>query len=77
LAALEAAIKRIEAESARSGSADSDSAALPAEPDQSPLLGSLRWRRPVSIAFVLVIRGSLRFLAQSPVREPAFARAGK
>lgn len=77
LAALEAAIKRIEAESARSGSADSDSAALPAEPDQSPLLGSLRWRRPVSIAFVLVIRGSLRFLAQSPAREPAFARAGK
>ena len=50
LAALEAAIKRIEAESARSESADNDSASLPAEPDQPPLLGSLRWRRPVSIA---------------------------
>jgi lipoprotein-anchoring transpeptidase ErfK/SrfK len=53
LLALEAAIKRIEAERAPE-SADSVSAALPAEPDQSPLLGSLRWRRPVSIAFVLV-----------------------
>ncbi|MGA8692575.1 MAG: L,D-transpeptidase [Xanthobacteraceae bacterium] len=55
LAELEAAIKRIEAESARSESADNDSASLPAEPDQPPLLGSLRWRRPVSIAFVLVV----------------------
>jgi lipoprotein-anchoring transpeptidase ErfK/SrfK len=53
LLALEAAIKRIEAERAPE-SADDDSA-LPAEPDQSPLFGSLRWRRPVSIAFVLVV----------------------
>jgi hypothetical protein len=53
LAALEAAVKRIEAERAPE-SADNDSA-LPAEPDQSPLLGSLRSRPPVAIAFVLVV----------------------
>src|ERR1700740_1818485 len=50
LAALEAAVSRIEAERARD-SADNDSAALPAEPDQSPLLEPSRLRRPVSIAF--------------------------
>jgi lipoprotein-anchoring transpeptidase ErfK/SrfK len=54
LAALEAAVRRIEAERARD-SADDDSAALPAEPDQSPLLESSRFRRPISIAFVLAV----------------------
>src|SRR5262249_50463927 len=37
LAVLEAAIKRIEAERARSENAESDPAALPVEPNQSPL----------------------------------------
>jgi lipoprotein-anchoring transpeptidase ErfK/SrfK len=53
LAALEAAIKRIEAERAPSESAESDPTALPAEPDQSPLLESLRSRPLVLIAFAL------------------------
>jgi lipoprotein-anchoring transpeptidase ErfK/SrfK len=55
LAALEAAVRRIEAERARSGSAENESAALPAEPDQSPLLESSWSRRPVWIAFTLVV----------------------
>jgi lipoprotein-anchoring transpeptidase ErfK/SrfK len=53
LAALEAAVKRIEAERAPESAADDF--ALPAEPGQSPLLGSLRSRRPVAIAFILVV----------------------
>jgi lipoprotein-anchoring transpeptidase ErfK/SrfK len=53
LAALEAAIKRIEAERAPSESAESEHTALPAAPDQSPLLESLRSRPLVLIAFAL------------------------
>ena len=55
LAALEAAIKRIEAERTRSASAENGPTALPAEPDQSPLLESLRSRPLVLIAFALVV----------------------
>jgi len=53
LAALEAAVKRIEAERAPSENAENDPTALPAEPDQSPLLESLRSRPLVLIAFAL------------------------
>jgi lipoprotein-anchoring transpeptidase ErfK/SrfK len=53
LAALEAAIKRIEAERARNENAENDPTASPAEPDQSPLLESLRSRPLVLIAFAL------------------------
>jgi lipoprotein-anchoring transpeptidase ErfK/SrfK len=52
LAALEAAIKRIEAERARNENAENDPTASPAAPDQSPLLESLR-RPLVLIAFAL------------------------
>ncbi len=55
LAALEAAVKRIEAERARSGSVENESGALATEPDRSPLLESWRSPRPVSIAFAVVI----------------------
>jgi lipoprotein-anchoring transpeptidase ErfK/SrfK len=55
LAALEAAIKRIEAERARAEIAENDPTALPAEPDQSPLLESLHSRRPVWIGLALVV----------------------
>lgn len=54
LAALEAAIKRIESDRARE-SADNDSPALPVELDQLPLLESSSWRRPVAITFVLAV----------------------
>jgi lipoprotein-anchoring transpeptidase ErfK/SrfK len=50
LAALEAAIKRIEAERARDEEAENDPTASPGEPDQSPLLESLRSRSVVLIA---------------------------
>jgi len=53
LAALEAAVKRIEAERAPSENAENDPTALPAEPDQSPLLESLRSRPLVLIALAL------------------------
>jgi lipoprotein-anchoring transpeptidase ErfK/SrfK len=53
LAALEAAIKRIDAERTRSENAENDPAALPIEPDQSPLLESLRSRPLILIAFAL------------------------
>lgn len=53
LAALEAAIKRIEAERARNENAENDPTASPAEPNQSPLLDSLRSRPLVLIAFAL------------------------
>jgi lipoprotein-anchoring transpeptidase ErfK/SrfK len=48
LAALEAAVKRIER-------AENDPTALLAEPDQSPLLDPLRSRRPVWIGLTLVV----------------------
>ena len=54
LAALEAAVRRIEAERVRSERADDDSV-CPAEPDQSPLAESWRLRRPVWIAVTLVV----------------------
>jgi lipoprotein-anchoring transpeptidase ErfK/SrfK len=53
LAALEAAVNRIEAERARDEEAENDPTALPAEPDQSPLLESLRSRPLVVIALAL------------------------
>jgi len=53
LAALEAAVKRIEAERLPGENAENDPTALPAEPDQSPLLESLRSRPLVLIAFAL------------------------
>ena len=53
LAALEAAIKRIEAERARDEEAENDPTASPGEPDQSPLLESLRSRSVVLIALAL------------------------
>jgi lipoprotein-anchoring transpeptidase ErfK/SrfK len=53
LAALEAAVKRIEAERAPSENTENDPTALPAEPDQSPLLESLRSRPLVLIALAL------------------------
>jgi lipoprotein-anchoring transpeptidase ErfK/SrfK len=55
LAALEAAVKRIEAERARSERAENGSTALPFEADQSPLLEPLRSRRPVWIGLALVV----------------------
>jgi len=55
LAALEAAIKRIETESAPSAHAENDPTALPAEPDQSPLLEPLRSRQPAWIGLALVV----------------------
>jgi len=55
LAALEAAIKRIEAERARGEGTEHGPTALPAEPDQSPLLESLRSRPLVLIALALVV----------------------
>jgi lipoprotein-anchoring transpeptidase ErfK/SrfK len=55
LAALEAAIKRIEAESARSEGVQADPTALPVEPVQSPLLEILRSRPLVLIAFALAV----------------------
>ena len=55
VAALEAAIKRIEAESARSEITENDSAVFPVEPDQSPLFDSWRSRPAVWIAFTLAI----------------------
>ena len=54
-AALEAAIKRIEAERARSESTQTDPTALPVEPDQSPLLEFVRSRPLVLIAFALAV----------------------
>lgn len=53
MAALEAAIKRIEVERARSENAEKE--VLPAEPDQSPHLESSRSRPLVLIACALVI----------------------
>ncbi len=55
LAALEAAIKRIEAERAHSEGVETDPMAWPAEPAQSPLLESLRARPVVLIASALVV----------------------
>jgi lipoprotein-anchoring transpeptidase ErfK/SrfK len=55
LAALEAAIERIEAERIRNELADSDSMVSPAAPDQSRLLEALRSRRPVWFALVLIV----------------------
>jgi lipoprotein-anchoring transpeptidase ErfK/SrfK len=55
LAALEAAVKRIEAERARSESGENDSVALPTEPNQSPLLESWRAPRPAWIACAVVV----------------------
>ncbi len=55
LAALEAAVRRIEAERAGSQRIGDDSVALPAEPDQSPLVESWRSPRPVWIAFAVVV----------------------
>jgi len=55
LAGLEAAVRRIEAERARNESVENDSAALLAEPDQSPLFESWWTRRPVWIAVSLVV----------------------
>jgi lipoprotein-anchoring transpeptidase ErfK/SrfK len=54
LAALEAAVRRIEAERARGESAEEEFA-LPAEPEQSRLLEYLRARPLVLIAFALVV----------------------
>jgi lipoprotein-anchoring transpeptidase ErfK/SrfK len=54
LAALNAAITRIEAERARGESADGDAMVLPPDPDQSSLLERLRPYRPVWIAGALV-----------------------
>ena len=55
LAALEAAVRRIEAERARSESVENDSLALPSEPAQLPLLQSWLAPRPVWIAFSIVV----------------------
>src|SRR5512135_2572668 len=55
LAALEAAIERIEAERIRNELADSDSTVSPPAPDQSRLLDALRSRRPVWFAFALIV----------------------
>src|SRR5262249_50298348 len=55
LAALEAAIKRIEAERARSERAETDSTALPVDRDRSSVLEILRARPLVLIAFALVV----------------------
>jgi len=55
LAALDSAIKRIEAERGRRESAETDPMALPAEPGQSPLLEYLRSRPIVLIALALVV----------------------
>ncbi len=55
LAALEAAIKRVEAERARSENAENDPMALPVAPDRAPLLESLRSRPLVLIAFALSV----------------------
>jgi lipoprotein-anchoring transpeptidase ErfK/SrfK len=54
LAALEAAIGRIEAEKTHNELADTDSVASLAEPDQSRLLDGLRSRRPVWFAVALI-----------------------
>jgi lipoprotein-anchoring transpeptidase ErfK/SrfK len=55
LTALEAAIERIEAERIRDESGDSDSVTSSAEPVQSRFLDALRSRRPVWIAFALIV----------------------
>ena len=55
LAALDLAIKRIEAERARRESAETDLMARPAEPRQSPLFKYLRSRPIVLIALALVV----------------------
>src|SRR5262249_36664762 len=55
LAALEAAIERIEAESARSEGGQTDPTALPVEPVHSPLLEFLRSRPLVLTAFALAV----------------------
>jgi lipoprotein-anchoring transpeptidase ErfK/SrfK len=54
LAELEAAVRRIEAERGGSDQAE-NSAAVAAEPDQSPLLDPWWSRRPVWIAFTVVV----------------------
>lgn len=55
LAALEAAVKRIEAERASEEGAERRSPVLSGEPDRSPLREPWRARRPVWIAFAVVI----------------------
>jgi lipoprotein-anchoring transpeptidase ErfK/SrfK len=55
LAALEAAVERIEAESPGNASVDGDTMVPAGEPDQSPLLYALRSRRAVWIAVALIV----------------------
>jgi lipoprotein-anchoring transpeptidase ErfK/SrfK len=55
LAALEAAIERIEAERAGNESLDSEPPIAPAAADQSRLLDSPPWRHPVWIAVALIV----------------------